>query len=120
MQSIQFPHKSPAVPPHIQSSNPARYVAVATNTTSAFSCICYDNSGNYVPTSHDNAASLSSSYEVTAFTTQGNSFLAYLAGFCTNALYAPPGTVVVTTTSVAEHFKKIREISASKLEKFGK
>jgi hypothetical protein len=46
--------------------------------------------------------------------------LAYLAGFSTNALYAPPGTVVVTTTSVAEHFKKIREFSASKLEKFGK
>jgi len=59
---------------------------------------------------------LSSSYEVTAFTTQGNSFLAYLAGFCTNALYASPGTVVVTTTSVAENFKKIREIGASKFE----
>jgi hypothetical protein len=72
------------------------------NFLSSNSCArMYDNSGNYVPTSYDNAASLCSSYEVTAFTTQGNSFLAYLAGFCTDTLYAPPGTVVVTTTSVA-------------------
>ena len=73
----------------------------ATSTASAFSCICYDNAGNYVPSSYDNAASSCTSYEVTAFSTQGNSFLAYLAGFCTNTLYAPSGTAVVTTTSVA-------------------
>jgi hypothetical protein len=71
------------------------------NTASAFSCICYDNSGNYVPSSYDDAASSCSSYAVTAFTTQGNALEAYIAGFCTDTLYAPPGTTVVTTASVA-------------------
>jgi len=71
--------------------------ASATITSVAWSCVCYDNSGNYVPTSYDNAASSCSSFLTGVYHTTGNPFLQYLAGFCTDPSYAPATNTAVPT-----------------------
>ena len=72
-------------------------------TQAQFSCICFDGSGNYVPTAYDDAASACDSTLLSFYQTTGNPFLSYIDGFCTNPTWAPiktgpPATTPTTTT----------------------
>jgi len=73
----------------------------ATVSSVVFSCICYDNSGNYAPTIYGNAASTCTDYTLSAFSTTGNAFVQYAAGFCTDPSFAPVKTTLPVTTPTA-------------------
>jgi hypothetical protein len=74
-------------------------------TQAQFSCICFDGSGNYVPTAYDDAASACDSTLLSFYQTTGNPFLSYIDGFCTNPTWAPiktgpPATTPTTLTDI--------------------
>ena len=71
----------------------------ATVSSVAFSCLCFDNSGNYAPTIYGDAASACTDYILSVFSTTGNAFVAYAAGFCTDPSFAPVKTTAALTTS---------------------
>lgn len=73
--------------------------APMTQTSIAFSCICFDNGGNYVPTSYDNAASACNSYAESVYHTTTNAFIAYVDGFCTDPSFAPVSTSIASATA---------------------
>ena len=70
----------------------------------ASSCLCFDNSGNYAPTIYGDATSTCTDYILSAFSTTGNAFVAYAAGFYTDPSFAPvkttPPVVMPTVTGV--------------------
>jgi hypothetical protein len=76
-----------------------KFKASATITAAAFSCICFDGTGKYVPTSYDDAASSCTSFIPSAYQTMGNAFLAYVAGFRTDPSYASATATAATTTA---------------------
>jgi hypothetical protein len=73
----------------------------ATVSSVAFSCLCFDNSGNYAPTIYGDAASTCTDYILSAFSTTGNAFVAYAASFCTDPSFPPVKTTSPVTESTA-------------------
>lgn len=84
----------------VQSCAP-KIATEATVSSVVFSCICYDGSGNYAPTIYGDAATACTNYILSAYSTQGNAFVAYAAGFCTNPSFAPVATTPVDITPTA-------------------
>jgi hypothetical protein len=84
----------------VQSCAP-KIGADATVSSVAFSCLCYDGSGNYAPTIYGDAATACTNYILSVFSTQGNQFVQYAAGFCTDPNFVPTGTTPVISTPTA-------------------
>lgn len=87
---------------HIVTSCEPKLLSVATKdplslNSAVFSCICFDNSGDYVPKSYDDAAVSCADYMLSALHTTVNSFLQYAAGFCSDTAYA----TAIATNAVA-------------------
>ena len=66
----------------------------------AFSCLCYQSS-NYAPKVYDNAATACVDYFISAYSTTGNPFASYAAGFCTDPSFIPVATTPAVPTGTA-------------------
>jgi hypothetical protein len=66
-----------------------------------FSCICYDNSGNYAPSIYGDAASSCADFLLSAYSTTANAFIQYAASFCTDPSFAPAKTTPQVTIPTA-------------------
>jgi hypothetical protein len=96
-QSTQNPLTVPACATMLSIVESCEYKLTAANTVTAsiFNCLCFDNSGNYVPSVYDNAVAGCSS----VFADQSTDFDFWLPGFCTDTEYATETAAGMSTTA---------------------